>query len=102
MTKDRKDKTNFNRIMAGLAEVEAIVDGRAEPARVYVPADVNVKAIRTKLGLSQPAFALRFGFTVGAVRDWEQHRRTPEASARVLLTVIDKEPEAVLRALKAA
>lgn len=102
MTVDRKDKTNFNRIIAGLAEVEAIEAGRAEPARIYVPVDVDVKAIRTRLGLTQAAFALRFGFTAGAVRDWEQRRRTPEASARVLLTVIDREPEAVRRALEAA
>ena len=97
-----KHKTNFNRIMAGLAEVEAIVEGRAEAPRVFVPAEVDVKAIRTRLGLTQPAFAAKFGFTVAAVRDWEQRRRTPEASARVLLTVIDKEPDAVLRALHAA
>lgn len=37
--------------------------------------------------------------TVDAVRNWEQGRRTPEESARVLLKVIDREPEAVLRAL---
>lgn len=96
------DKTNYNRIMAGLAEVEAIVDGKAEPARVFVPADVDVKAIRARLGLSQSAFAARFGFSAAAVRDWEQSRRKPEATARVLLTVIDREPEAVQRALAAA
>lgn len=96
------DKTNFNRIMEGLGEVEAIVEGKAEPARVFVPADVDVKAIRSRMGLTQNAFAACFGFSSAAVRDWEQQRRRPEATARVLLTVIDREPEAVKRALHVA
>jgi len=48
---------------------------------------------------SQQAFADRFGFPDAILQDWEQGRRGPETSARVLLTVIDKEPEAVHRAL---
>lgn len=66
---------------------------------VHVPEDVDVKSIRTRLGLSQPEFSLRFGFDVRAVQDWEQKRRQPERAARILLTVIDHEPEAVIRAL---
>ena len=42
---------------------------------VHVPEVVDVKAIRQRLGLSQEAFALRFGFSPASVRDWEQHRR---------------------------
>lgn len=99
---DTTENTNFNRIMAGLGEVVDIVEGRAQAARVYVPEDVDVKAIRGRLGLSQTEFALRFGFSAAAVRDWEQRRRKPEAAARVLLKVIDKEPKAVMRALGAA
>ncbi|MDU7524874.1 MAG: hypothetical protein E7K72_26495 [Roseomonas mucosa] len=34
-----------------------------------------------------------------SIRDWEQRRRRPEQAARVLLRVIDREPEAVERAL---
>lgn len=95
----KNDDTNFNRIMTGLGEVVEIVEGRAQAARVYVPEDMDVKAIRARLGLSQVAFAARFGFTSSAVKEWEQHRRKPEAAARVLLRVIEREPEAVERAL---
>lgn len=95
----KNDDTNFNRIMTGLGEVVEIVEGRAQAARVYVPEDMDVKAIRARLGLSQVAFAARFGFTASAVKEWEQHRRRPEAAARVLLRVIEREPEAVERAL---
>ena len=93
------DNVNFNRIMAGLEEVADLVEGRSAPARVHAPAEVDVRAIRQRLGLSQNAFAARFGFSASAVKDWEQHRRRPEAAARILLTVIDREPAAVERAL---
>jgi putative transcriptional regulator len=65
----------------------------------HVPDEVDVKAIRQSLGLTQPEFSLRFGFDVRAVQDWEQKRRQPNRAARVLLKVIAREPEAVQRAL---
>jgi putative transcriptional regulator len=67
-----------------------------------VPADIDVRAVRKRLRMTQPEFAARFGIQVGTLRDWEQKRRRPEGPARVLLTVIDREPEAVKRALSAA
>jgi putative transcriptional regulator len=97
-------KGAFDKIKAGLENAVSIARDEADPAtyRVHVPASVNVKATRRALGLSQEAFALRFGFTVASVREWEQGRRQPERAARVLLKVIEKEPEAVRRALTAA
>ncbi|MBM3163172.1 MAG: transcriptional regulator [Chlorobi bacterium] len=65
----------------------------------HVPEEVDVKAIRLGLGLTQPEFSSRFGFDVRAVQEWEQKRRQPERSARILLQVIAREPEAVKRAL---
>ena len=66
------------------------------------PASVDVRRIRERLGLSQTGFAARFGFTAAAVRQWEQGRRMPQGPARVLLTIIAREPGAVSRALDAA
>jgi putative transcriptional regulator len=68
---------------------------------VHVPDNVDVRSIRADLGLSQEAFANRFGFSLAAVSDWEQQRRTPERAARVLLLVIAQDPSAVDRALAA-
>lgn len=65
----------------------------------HVPEEVDVKAIRLGLGLTQPEFSSRFGFDIRAVQEWEQKRRQPERSARILLQVIAREPEAVKRAL---
>ena len=46
-----------------------------EPAKV--PGDVDIKAIRESLNLSQAAFAMQFGFTAHSIRNWEQGKRTP-------------------------
>jgi putative transcriptional regulator len=52
--------------------------------------------------LSQSEFASRFGIALGTLQDWEQQRKRPEGPARVLLLVIDRDPDAVTRALVAA
>jgi putative transcriptional regulator len=66
---------------------------------VHVPEEVDVAAIRKRLGYSQSQFSHRFGFSIDALQDWEQHRRIPDRTARILLKVIDREPGAVSRAL---
>lgn len=98
---DNDHDADFEGVMQGLREALAHAEGAADAGayRVHVPTRVDVKAIRGKLGLSQAAFAARFGFPKATVEDWEQGRRQPETSARVLLKVIDREPEAVERAL---
>jgi putative transcriptional regulator len=94
-------KRAFDKIMQGICEARAYLEGTADKRRyrVHVPAKVDVKKIRRRLGLSQEAFAQTYGFAVSAVRDWEQGRRKPERSARILLKIVEKEPEAVTRAL---
>ena len=89
-------------LLQSLDEGLAIAKGEMPPARVVTPSDVDVASIRKRLGLSQAKFAQRFGLSHAAVRDWELHRRRPDSAARVLLMVIDREPEAVTRALSAA
>ncbi|MEE8188776.1 MAG: type II toxin-antitoxin system MqsA family antitoxin [Kiloniellales bacterium] len=88
-------------LIDGMKEAVAHARGEIElPTRVVeVPETVDVAAIRKRLRLSQERFAEYFGFTVASVREWEQKRRRPERTARVLLRVIDRDPEAVLRAL---
>jgi putative transcriptional regulator len=97
-------KVAFDKIKAGLGDAKAYLNGSANKRAygVHVPARVNVKKIRTRLGLSQESFAQTYGFALSAVRDWEQGRRQPERSARILLRVVEREPEAVTRALARA
>ena len=67
--------------------------------RIAPEAVEDVRALRTRLGLSQDAFAARFGFSVDAIRQYESHRRIPTGPIRTLLRVIAREPDAVIRAL---
>ncbi|MCW2242085.1 helix-turn-helix domain-containing protein [Azospirillum canadense] len=77
-------------------------DAPPEALRVVHPSGgVAVRAIRAKLDLTQAEFAARFGFSVGAVRDWEQGRKQPDAQARVLLRLIDQAPDMVADAVRA-
>jgi putative transcriptional regulator len=56
---------------------------------------VDAKAVRTKLGLTQDQFALRFGIDLETLRNWEQGKRPPDRTAQSYLRAIDLAPEAV-------
>jgi len=90
------------RLIAAAKNARKIARGEADPKsyKVFVPADIDVAGIRKKLKLSQSEFAERFAIAPGTLRDWEQHRKRPEGPARVLMLVIEREPEAVQRALR--
>jgi putative transcriptional regulator len=92
-------KTQFDQMMDGLNDVEAFLAGEQEGFKVHVPQEVDVKAIRGRLGMTQAKFSDTFGFSLDAIKHWEGGRRTPEAPARTSLSVIDKNPAAVLTAL---
>ncbi len=85
-----------------LEEVLAHVRGETLlPCRIVDdPAAERIVALRKRMKLSRQKFADRFGLDTRAVQDWEQGRRVPDRAARVLLTVIDRDPEAVVRALE--
>jgi len=94
-----------SKIIAGMSDAIAFMDGdeSAATARtVRVPDNINVKAVREKLGMSQPEFAINFGIPLATLRNWEQGRRRPEAMARVLLRIIDDHPDVVERTLSTA
>lgn len=67
----------------------------------HVPDEVDVRAIRKRLALTRVEFANRFGFSPDAVKEWEIVRRAPDRAARVLLKIVERDPEAVRRALAA-
>ncbi len=97
-------KKAFDKIAAGLQAAADYANGTADVSgyRVHVPSDVDVKAIRKRLGMTQERFASSFGFPITTLRDWEQGRARPDTAARAYLMVIAKEPDAVERALHAA
>ena len=88
----------------GLKESAAHVRGEIS-LRTYeydVPGPVNVRAIRAKSGLSQSQFAHRFGFSTRTWQDWELGRSQPPSPVRAYLTVIDRFPKTVAKALLGA
>jgi putative transcriptional regulator len=98
-----KRSPGARRLIAGLEDALAHARGELTlPSyTVTVPDQVDVARLRHRLGLSQAAFARSFGLDVTALHAWEQGRRRPDRAARVLLAVIAREPQAVLRALAA-
>jgi len=88
-------------VEAALSEVLDHVRGRRKLARRLIddPSAQRIRKVRKRLKLTRQAFAERFGLDIRALQEWEQGRRVPDRAARVLLTVIDREPEAVARAL---
>jgi putative transcriptional regulator len=61
------------------------------------PVAPDVRRVRAKLGLSQAAFAERFGLSTRTVQEWEQGRAVPDQPARVLLKLIEQAPDTVAR-----
>ncbi|MBM3734216.1 MAG: helix-turn-helix domain-containing protein [Acidobacteria bacterium] len=100
----RKRQTVGESIIQGLNEAIAWTHGESSNCRVtlvQIP-DVDVREVRTKMGLSQSEFATKFGLPPATLRNWEQGRSRPDAPTRVLLAVIAKHPEAVEDVLRRA
>lgn len=90
-------------IILGLQNAIAYAKGQNRNVRAHLvraPGPVNVRKVRQKLGMSQGEFAAQFGINPATLRNWEQGRRQPEGPARMLLNIIEREPEAVHRALQ--
>lgn len=96
-------KKAFDKIAEGLQDAVAIARGEAEPGTFRIhepPEDIDVRAIRKNLGLTQDEFASRFGFSRAAVRDWEQGRKRPDRTTRSYLLVIKHRPDTVNEAFR--
>jgi len=89
----------FDSIKQGLEEALEFSKGKKTKAIVHKFSPVDVKDIRNKVGMSQNEFASSFGISVSTLRHWERGDRSPQGPALVLLNVVAKEPDAVLKAL---
>lgn len=90
----------FNEISEGLKDAANHVKGNKSGVVEHTPEALNVRAIREKTGMSQERFCATFGISMGTLRHWEQGLRTPRGAARVLLKVVDRNPNAVIAAVK--
>lgn len=98
--------TDWERVSA-MTEAEVTAAARADPDAPPMTAEQlaqlrrvpDIRALRTRLGMTQEQFADTFRLPLGTVRDWEQGRTRPDAPALALLAVIEREPEVARRAL---
>ncbi len=95
-------ETDFDGIMQGMKEAASFLQSGNLTGKLHVPADIDAAAIRARTGLSQINFAKTIGVSVATLRNWEQGRRMPDGSARVLLSLLNKDPNIVRRTLKSA
>lgn len=93
-------KKVFDQIAEGLNEALAVARGEAEAYKLHVPAEVDVKAIRAKTGLSQKDFASTFGFGFDQLKQWEQGRSRPVQALRAYLLLINSRPAQMVNALR--
>ena len=94
--------SDFEGLIGSLKEARAHARGESVPdLRITLPEQVDVAAVRARTRLSQVAFARRIGVSPGTLRNWEQKRRVPEGPARVLLSMIARNPRIVEETLSA-
>jgi len=93
-------KQIFEHISQGLQEALSVARGQAQPFKLHVPAEIDVKAIREKTGLTQKDFASVFAFGFDQLKQWEQGRSRPVKAMRAYLMLIDRKPEMMLHELQ--
>ena len=90
-------------LVEAFAEMEAYMRGEASVESYELPAENltadRIRAIRRALATSTKAFEAEFRIPARTIEAYEQGRRKPDAATSVLLRVLEKEPDAVRRAL---
>ncbi len=84
-------------ILEGIREVKAYKAGKKTLRTHTLKAPAPVRVIRTKLKLSQSAFAGLMGVSVRIIQDWEQGRRKPSGPAVALLRIAEQKPDVFMR-----
>lgn len=89
------NEERFVELLASVREGGAILHGEQSPSRCFDVSAPDMKQIREQYELSQSEFAALLGVSIKTLQNWEQGRRTPHGTARVLLQVAARHPEAV-------
>ena len=89
----------FNELLTSVQEAGKIMRGEMKPSRVHEFVDPDVKAIRERIGFSQSQFAALIGVSLRTIQNWEQGHRHPTGPAKVLLKLVQADPESVFKSL---
>ncbi len=85
----------FKELKIGLEEIR----DRPESLRRHTFVPLDIRKARENFGMSQSELAVFLNVSVRTLQNWEQGRRGPTGPAQTLLRIMQKEPEAVKRAL---
>ena len=89
----------FNELLASVQEMDEIVQGKKAAARVTKFLEPEANIIREKIRLNQNQFAMLIDVSKRTLENWEQGRQHPTGPAKVLLRILDVDPEHAVRAL---
>ncbi len=90
------DRRNlFKELKMGLEEIR----DKPESLRRHTFVPLDIRKARENFGMSQSEMAVFLNVSVRTLQNWEQGRRGPTGPAQTLLRIMQKEPEAVKRAL---
>lgn len=94
------NKREFEELLESVRQMGTHMHGKRVRGMRGVELPVpNVHALRERLGLSQSEFAAAFGFSLRTLQNWEQGRVQPSGPSRALLTILEADPKAALKAL---
>ncbi|HBN23055.1 MAG TPA: hypothetical protein DD412_07445 [Holosporales bacterium] len=62
--------------------------------------DVDLKALRKKLGLNQTQFAHRYSINLATLRNWECGKSSPMSTVKLFLFLLAKMPEEINRTIE--
>lgn len=80
-------------ILEGLNEIKQFKSGTTQLKTTELSEPSKPQVIRSKLKLSQSAFAGLLGVSMRTLQDWEQGRRNPQGPAIALLRIAEQHPE---------
>lgn len=90
------DPKLFDELVSSINEAIAITKGEIPASRIFTYELPDIKAIRTKTGLSQVQFAQKIGISPKTLQNWEQGRVSPKGPAVTLMRIIDQHPNLLL------
>ena len=91
----------FAELSESIRQAGAVKRGEMRPSRRFEISAPDVRHIRSRFSASQSKFADIIGVSINTIQNWEQGRCVPTGPARVLLTVADRNPELILKAIDA-
>jgi putative transcriptional regulator len=95
-------KTDWRRVDAMTdADIARQIAANGDAAPDMAP-DIDVRAIREAIGMTQVEFAAAYEFSVRTIQEWERGAKRPSGPARTLLRAIKGDPEGLRKALAAA